>query len=135
MKASCDAREPAPSDRCAIAISSAVVAVAEMRHQHAAAADAARQRVVDHLARLQLAQQAVGAGGDAADAAVGLVAPVVEAAALGEVVGLVGEARAQAARVALVEADDVVPPASCAIVSRLPRLLPAGSTCDQLRAT
>ena len=26
-------------------------------------------------------------------------------------------------------------PASCAIRSRLPRLLPAGSTCDQLRAT
>src|SRR5688572_19246185 len=64
--------------------------------------------MVDDLARLQLAQQPVGAGGDAADAAVGLVAPVVEATALGEVMGLVGKTRAQAARVAFVESDDVV---------------------------
>src|SRR3970282_1321979 len=35
-------------------------------------------------------------------------APVVEAAGLGEVMGLVGETRAQAAGIGLVEADDVV---------------------------
>src|SRR3546814_21058839 len=37
-----------------------------------------------------------------------LVAPVVEAAAFGQVVGLVGEARAPAARVAFLQPDDVV---------------------------
>src|SRR5690606_23821979 len=57
---------------------------------------------------LKLAQQGVGAGGEAADAAVGLVAPVVEAAALGQVVGLVGEAGPQAARIAFLQSDDVV---------------------------
>src|SRR5690606_19691801 len=41
-------------------------------------------------------------------APVGLVAPVVETAAFGQVVGLVGEARAPAARVAFLQADDVV---------------------------
>src|SRR5690606_9559581 len=66
------------------------------------------QRVVADAHRLELAQQAVGAGGHAADAAVGLVGPVVEAGALGQVVGLVGEARTQAARVGLLQADDVV---------------------------
>src|SRR4249919_185551 len=82
--------------------------VAEARQQYPAAGDAARQGVVDDLDRFQLAQQAIGAGGDATDTTVGLVAPVVEAATLGQVVRLVGEPRAQAAGVALVEADDVV---------------------------
>ena len=85
-----------------------VVAIAEPRQQDAAAAEAAGQRVVDDFARFELAQQAVGAGGDAANPAVGLVAPVIEAGALGEVMGLVGETRAQAAGVAFVEADDVL---------------------------
>src|SRR3546814_6611721 len=51
------------------------------------------------LFRSELAQQAVGAGGETADAAVGLVAPVIEAATLGQVMGLVGEPGAQTARV------------------------------------
>src|SRR5690606_39842679 len=53
-------------------------------------------------------EQAVGAGGELAHAAVGLVGPVVEAAALGQVVGLVGEARAPAAGVGFLQAHDVV---------------------------
>jgi hypothetical protein len=50
-------------------------------------------------------------------------------------VGLVGEARAQAARVGLLQADDVVPAAIRAIASRLLRLISDGSACDQLRVT
>src|SRR3546814_20013970 len=60
------------------------------------------------LFRSELAQQAVGAGGETADAAVGLVAPVIEAATLGQVMGLVGEPGAQTARLAFLQADDVV---------------------------
>jgi hypothetical protein len=113
----------------------AVGAVAEPGQQHAAPADAAGQGVVLHFHRFQLAQQAVGAGGDPAHAPVRLVAPVVEAGALGQVVGLVGEARAQAARVGLLQADDVMFARQVAIASRLLRLRPAGSACDQLRVT
>src|SRR3546814_902619 len=86
----------------------ALVAFAEARQQHAAAGNPAGQGVVGHLQRLELAQQAVGAGGHVAHAPVWLVAPVVEAAAFGQVVGLVGEARAPAARVAFLQPDDVV---------------------------
>src|SRR5690606_38319613 len=64
--------------------------------------------MIHHLHRLVAAEQRVGAGGDVGDLAIGLVGPVVEAAALGQVVGLVGEARAPAARVAFLQADDVV---------------------------
>ena len=52
--------------------------------RYPAPGDPARQRVVHDFHRLQLAQQTVGAGGEAADAAVGLVAPVIEAAALSD---------------------------------------------------
>ncbi len=82
-------------------------AVAEARQQHAASADAAGQGVILHFHRFQPAEQAIGAGRDPAHAPVGLVAPVVEAGALGQVVGLVGETRAQAAGVGLLQADDV----------------------------
>jgi len=58
------------------------------------------------------------------------VAPEVETRALGQVVGLVGEARAPAARVAFLQADDVVQGGQFGSEARL---LPAGSTCDQLR--
>ena len=86
----------------------AIAAIAELGQQHAAPADTAGQGVVLHFHRFQLAQQAVGAGGDATHAPVRLVAPVIEAGALGQVMGLVGEARAQAARVGLLQADDVM---------------------------
>ncbi len=86
----------------------AIGAIAELGQQHAAPADAAGQGVILHFNRFQLAQQAVGAGGDPTHAPVRLVAPVIEAGALGQIVGLVGEARAQAARVGLLQADDVM---------------------------
>jgi len=86
----------------------AIGAVAELGQQHAAPADAAGQGVILHFNRFQLAQQAIGAGCDPAHAPVRLVTPVVEAGALGQVVGLVGEARTQAARVGLLQADDVM---------------------------
>src|SRR5690606_32458066 len=75
---------------------------------HPAPGEAGGQRMVDHGRRLEPAERSVGTGGDAADAAVGLVAPVIEAGALGEVVGLVGETRAQAAGVGFLQAHDVV---------------------------
>ena len=108
MKDSCASRDCAPSDRCAIGDRQAVVAFAEARQQHAAAGDAAGQRMVGDFQRLELAEQAVGAGGDAAHAPVGLVAPVIEATAFGQVMGLVGEAGAPAAGIAFLQADDVV---------------------------
>ncbi|KAG1252471.1 hypothetical protein G6F66_015204 [Rhizopus arrhizus] len=82
--------------------------VAELGQQHAAPADAAGQGVVLHFHRFQLAQQPVGAGGAPTPAPGRLGAPVIEAGALGQVMGLVGEARAQAARVGLLQADDVM---------------------------
>src|SRR6478735_3045186 len=85
-----------------------VVAVAELRDQHAAPAHAAGQGMVVHFDGLELRQQPVRAGGETADVAVGLVAPVRETPALREVMRLVGEPRAQAPGVAFVEADDVV---------------------------
>jgi len=86
----------------------AVLAIAELGQQHAAPADAAGQGVVLYFHRFQLAQQPVGAGCHSAHAPVRLVAPVIEAGTLGQVVGLVGEARPQAARVGLLQADDVM---------------------------
>ena len=86
----------------------AVVAGAEARQQQAAALDPAGQRMVEHFHRLEPAEQAVRAGGDAADAAIGLVAPEIEAAAFGEVVRLVGETRTPAAGIAFLQSDDVV---------------------------
>ncbi len=88
--------------------SQAIATIAELGQQHAAPADTAGQGMVLHFHRFQLAQQTVGAGGDAAHAPVRLMAPVIEAGALGQVMGLVGEARAQAARVGLLQADDVM---------------------------
>ena len=85
-----------------------VIAIAESADQHATALDPAGQRMLFDPFGFQLAQQAVGAGGDAAHPAVGLVAPVGEATALRQIVGLVGEAGAQAARIRLLQADDVV---------------------------
>ncbi|MNU96089.1 hypothetical protein D3C71_861160 [compost metagenome] len=85
----------------------AFVTITEPRQQHAASAQAAGQGVVLYFHRLQPAEQAIGAGGHAAHAAVGLVAPIVEAGPLRQVMGLVGEARAQAAGVGLLQAHDV----------------------------
>ena len=87
-----------------------VVAAAKGCQQYPAPLDPAGQCMVFHQARFQLAEQAVGAGRHATHAAVGLVAPVGEAGAFGQVMGLVGETGAQTARIGFLQADDVVPP-------------------------
>ena len=84
-----------------------VPAFAETRESDAAAADPARQGVVLHPQRVEAGEQAVGAAGDAADPAVRAVGPVGETGLFGEQPGLVGETRAQAARVALLQPDHV----------------------------
>jgi len=56
---------------------------------------------------LQATEQGIAAAGDAHDAPVRLVAEIRELAAFGEIVALVAEARAQAARVAFLQADDI----------------------------
>jgi hypothetical protein len=135
MKSSCDLRDSAAQRQVRHGHGQRPRAIAEARHQHAATLDAAGQGMVltrfgSSLLSRPLALEATPpmrgwAGGSSS-----------RSRRAGQVVGLVGEARAQAARDRLLQADDVVAgwPAS-AMASRLPRLLPAGSACDQLRVT
>ena len=85
-----------------------LLALAVFRHQHAAAGDAAGQGVIEHFGRFHPAQQRVAAARDARDAPVRLVAPERELRLFGQVIGLVGETRTQAARVRFLQPHHVV---------------------------
>ena len=83
------------------------VAFAELRQQGAAAGDPAGQRVIKHRMRLQPADQAVRRMGQPRHRPVRLVAPERHAGGFGKVAGLVEKARAQAAGIGLLQADQV----------------------------
>ena len=78
-------------------------------HQRTAARDRPGQAVLVDAVRLPATHHAVAGVGDDADLAVGLVRPPREPGVGCEVLGLVDEARAQAAAVDLLQADDVEP--------------------------
>ena len=84
------------------------IAASELRQQQTTPLHPARQGMIGDIDRFNPAQQAIRAGSKAADAAVGLMAPVREAGAFGQVMRLIGKARAQTARIAFVQTDDVV---------------------------
>src|SRR5205823_4629628 len=79
----------------------AVLRRSETQLQRAASRNAARQPVVEDLGRLEPRQDAVRRLREARDLAVGLACPKRKAGALGDVLDLVDEARAQRAAVGL----------------------------------